>query len=276
MDLKRVFIIGNGESRKGFDLAKLRQHGTIYGCNALYRDFMPDVLTSVDQGIMHEVYHSGVADTIPCYFRDWTKVPEMTYDHMILGGMDKIEAEKHLKDILVTNERGNKKEYVMHGSTLSGIVDMIKRNGKKFKKDVHHSTIKVSWISENDKSHSLTDVMNGKDHGWACGASAGYVAIHREQPDEVYLIGHDLYSHNTNVNNVYKSTKHYVAKENGPTPAINWIRQWYTLADWFKKTKFIKINRYNDGRDKVNGPIEEWKERKNIVYADYSTLDNLT
>ena len=32
--VKRVFCIGNGESRQGFDLEKLRKHGTIYGCNA--------------------------------------------------------------------------------------------------------------------------------------------------------------------------------------------------------------------------------------------------
>ena len=270
----KVFCIGNGESRKGFDLETLRPHGTIYGCNAIYRDFMPDVLTAVDQGIMHEIYHAGVADLIPCYFRDWTKVPAMTYDQMILGGMEKVEAEKHLKDVLVTNERGDRKQYVMHGSSLSGIVDMLKRNGDKFKKNIHHATIKVSWISEYDKSVSLTDIME-KDHGWACGASAGYISILREQPKEVYLIGHDLYSPNQHVNNLYKSTKHYVAKENGPTPAINWIRQWYTLADWNPDIKFIKINRSNDGRDKVNGPIEEWKDRKNILYADYSTLDNL-
>ena len=25
----------------------------------------------------------------------------------------------------------------------------------------------------------------------------------------------------------------------------------------------------------VNGPIEKWNDRKNITYADYSTLDNL-
>jgi len=272
--MKRVFIIGNGESRKGFDLAKLRQHGTIYGCNAIYREFMPDVITAVDHGIMHEIYHAGVADKIPTYLRDWTKVPAMTYEQMILGGMDKIEAEKHLDEVLVTNERGNAKEYVMHGSTLSGIVEMIKKNGDKTKKNVNQATIKVSWITENDKSISLTDIME-KDHGWACGASAGYVAIHREQPDEVYLIGHDLYSTTDKVNNLFKSTKHYVSKENGPTPAINWIRQWYTLADWNPNIKFIKINRFNDGRDKVNGPIEEWNDRKNIIYADYSTLDNL-
>ena len=136
--MKRVFCIGNGESRKGFDLETLRKHGTIYGCNAIYRDFMPDVLTAVDHGIMHEIYHAGVAQKIPCYFRDWTKVPAMTYEPMIYGGMEKLEAEKHLKEILVTNKRNNAKEYVMHGEKLKGIVDMIKRNGEKYKKNVNN------------------------------------------------------------------------------------------------------------------------------------------
>ena len=277
--VKRVFCIGNGESREGFDLEKLRPHGTIYGCNAIYRDFMPDVLTAVDQGIMHEVYHAGMAQKIPCYFRDWTKVPAMTYEQMLYGGMDKLEADEHMKDIVVSNERDDSKEYVMHGANLQGIVTMIKKNGDKVKKDVNNVTIKVSWIKDPDYSHSLKDIMTraGKpdDHGWACGASSGYVAIHREQPDEVYLIGHDLYSTTEKVNNLYKSTKHYVSKENGPTPAVNWIKQWSTLADWNPNIKFIKINRFNDGRDKVNGPIDEWKGRKNMIYADYSTLDNL-
>ena len=150
--VKRVFCIGNGESRQGFDLEKLRQHGTIYGCNAIYRDFMPDVLTAVDHGIMHEIYHAGVAQKIPCYFRDWTKVPAMTYETMLYAGADKLEADEHLKYVLKSNDRGDSKEYVMHGSNIQGIVNMIKREPDKFKKDImylekkeiNHATIKVS------------------------------------------------------------------------------------------------------------------------------------
>ena len=281
---KRVFCIGNGESRKGFDLEKLRPHGKIYGCNAIYRDFMPDVLTAVDHGIMHEVYHAGIAQKIPCYFRDWTKVPAMTYEPMLMGGISNLEEAKEALDkVLISNNRGDSKEYVMHGSKLSGVIDLIKREPDKFnkdiiklqKKEINHATIKVSWIKEPDYSHNINDISEPRDHGWACGASAGYVAVKNEQPDEIYLIGHDLYSSTNHVNNIYKSTKNYVAQENGPTPAVNWIRQWYTLADWNPNIKFIKINRFNDGRDKVNGPISEWDKRTNITYADYSTLDNL-
>ena len=56
---KQVFIIGNGESRIGFDLEKLKDYGKIYGCNNLYKDFTPDVLIAVDERIMHPCYWSG-------------------------------------------------------------------------------------------------------------------------------------------------------------------------------------------------------------------------
>jgi len=57
MDLnkKNAFIIGNGASRANFNLDMLRPHGTTYGCNALYRDFHPDWLVSIDNGMIEEI-----------------------------------------------------------------------------------------------------------------------------------------------------------------------------------------------------------------------------
>ena len=43
-----AYIIGNGPSRKDFNLTILKETGQTYGCNALYRDFMPDFIFSVD------------------------------------------------------------------------------------------------------------------------------------------------------------------------------------------------------------------------------------
>ena len=39
-----AYCIGNGPSRKGFDLSRLRDTGQLYGCNALYRDILPDFI----------------------------------------------------------------------------------------------------------------------------------------------------------------------------------------------------------------------------------------
>mgnify|MGYP003321587318 CR=1 FL=1 len=55
-----AYIIGNGPSRKGFDLNKLKETGQTYGCNALYRDFMPDFIFSVDTKITVEMCENEV------------------------------------------------------------------------------------------------------------------------------------------------------------------------------------------------------------------------
>jgi len=277
--MNKVFCIGNGESRKGFNLEILRPHGKIYGCNALYIDFTPDVLTAVDQGICHEIYHSGYAEKNKVYFRNWTKLPANHYEMVLYAGLTKGEVEnvKSEWDGLYENERGNAKEFVMHGSNMAGIVNIIRKDKSKYKERINKSYAYISWISENDKSNCITDVYDdGRDRGWACGATTGYIAVKNENPTDVYLIGHDLYSHTTKVNNLYKGTKNYVTTDHHPTPALNWIQQWSDLFKEFPNINFYKVNRYNDGRDDVSREIPEWKDIKNIKYIDYSTLDFLS
>ena len=55
-----AYIIGNGPSRKGFDLERLKATGQTYGCNAIYRDFMPDFIFSVDSKITVEMCENEV------------------------------------------------------------------------------------------------------------------------------------------------------------------------------------------------------------------------
>jgi hypothetical protein len=54
-----AFVLGNGISRKPIDLNWLKQHGSIYGCNALYREFSPDVLVATDRPIATHIQQSG-------------------------------------------------------------------------------------------------------------------------------------------------------------------------------------------------------------------------
>jgi hypothetical protein len=54
--LKKVaFVLGNGTSRKDLDLTKLKQNGTVYGCNAIYREYLPDYLVAVDTKMVVEL-----------------------------------------------------------------------------------------------------------------------------------------------------------------------------------------------------------------------------
>jgi hypothetical protein len=55
-----AYVIGNGPSRKGFELTRLKEFGQTYGCNALYRDFMPDFIFSVDTKITIEMCENEV------------------------------------------------------------------------------------------------------------------------------------------------------------------------------------------------------------------------
>lgn len=63
------FVLGNGESRLGFDLGSLRGVGPIYGCNALYRDFIPDVLFAVDKKMVDEIFANGVSNKCVVIYR---------------------------------------------------------------------------------------------------------------------------------------------------------------------------------------------------------------
>ena len=56
-----AFVLGNGVSRQAVDLNRLKSLGKIYGCNALYRDFTPDILVATDKPIATEIQNSGYA-----------------------------------------------------------------------------------------------------------------------------------------------------------------------------------------------------------------------
>jgi len=55
MSKKIAFVLGNGTSRLEVNHQKLKKHGTVYGCNALYREFAPDHLICVDTKMVIEL-----------------------------------------------------------------------------------------------------------------------------------------------------------------------------------------------------------------------------
>ena len=67
--MSAIFVLGNGVSRLAVDLNQLQQRGRIYGCNALYREFVPDVLISTDKAIANAIQNSGYAQNNLMYTR---------------------------------------------------------------------------------------------------------------------------------------------------------------------------------------------------------------
>jgi hypothetical protein len=84
-----VIVIGNGESRKNFDLYQLEWLGHTIGCNAVHRDFHPTELVCVDKRMVQEAVNSGYDK--PVYTRkDWyrqfsfwnnvRRIPDLPYE----------------------------------------------------------------------------------------------------------------------------------------------------------------------------------------------------
>jgi len=67
--MSKAFVIGNGVSRQNVDITQLKTHGKVYGCNALYRDFAPDILVATDQGISREIEKTGYPQNRTFYTR---------------------------------------------------------------------------------------------------------------------------------------------------------------------------------------------------------------
>jgi len=74
---KTIFVVGNGTSRKPIDLNLLKKYGKVYGCNALYREFDPDVLVAVDTKMVLELNKAKYQHRVPV----WTN-PNKSYSGM--------------------------------------------------------------------------------------------------------------------------------------------------------------------------------------------------
>jgi len=77
----QALIIGNGTSRKEFNLNLIYRHRAglrgirrlqTYGCNALYRDYSPDFLVAVGTEIVEEIANSGYCDNHIVYANKWS------------------------------------------------------------------------------------------------------------------------------------------------------------------------------------------------------------
>lgn len=58
-----AFVLGNGVSRLSANLSSLKEHGVVYGCNALYREYTPDHLIAVDVKMVNEIIDTGYQNT---------------------------------------------------------------------------------------------------------------------------------------------------------------------------------------------------------------------
>ena len=69
---KFVTIVGNGESRFGFDLTPLKQFSTVIGCNAQFRDYVFESFVCCDRHMCQEAANTVGKNTAIYTRKDWS------------------------------------------------------------------------------------------------------------------------------------------------------------------------------------------------------------
>ena len=269
----KVFVLGNGESRKGIDLDALRTKGPVYGCNALYRDWAPDALICVDHGMMHEVYDSGYALDNKCYFRAWSKLPAEAHQMLVnTNFFEGWDIQPHTE-----NMKRGRQEFVMNGSDPNQIKRLYEHILKerpdadaddiRMKLGSHHQY--VTWVAENDEVHIIPENYSG----WSAGPIAVRLAIENHDPLDVFLIGFDLGSRTDTINNMYKGTDNYLVDGAKTVPATNWIVQHKQNFLAYPEVRFWKVNSAPLGTDDTCVLVDEWNDIENLQYTEQESLD---
>ena len=302
---KQVFIIGNGESRIGFDLEQLRDYGKIYGCNLLYEEFTPDVLVAIDERVMHPIYWSGYPIDNVCWFRDWRPMPGEAYELLTDSSIISGDPDIDMSDNLYTNSRNESTEFVLHATNLDRAAEYEKEVRESDKNNVIDESayelvfkagIYTTWLNSNgDKAKDmgagsfphefLKDhlplyrdlvklALHSRDGAPAmnAGPTAQLISSLVEEPTDIYLIGMDMFSHNDRVNNVYKGKYGYVGETGNVVRPDNFIVQHRDMFKLFPNIKHYKVNQYPLGTDVINQEITEWKDSPNLEYLTYAEM----
>ena len=217
-------VLGNGPSRSNLDLHTLKEQAVIYGCNALHRDFTPDVLFANDRNMVLEILRKGYSGR--CVFHEWDTVPTDTADFICFY-------DKHGNELLLKEEYGTKEN-----ST-----DMVFLPTKEHKVFI--------YLSPDIKHY--TWVKNSYKWGAGTGINALHYALQHGGHHTITLYGFDSVTSPGNWTNVYDGTPQY--DDNGkrlecktkgipysPTHGEEWINHIEELRASFPHIE-VKVSR---------------------------------
>lgn len=225
--IKTAVVLGNGRSRLKFDLDEIKKHAFTVGCNAIYRDWSPDVLVATDVEISAEVVKSGYTKENVCYFRHWSMRVPLTHKDLVLSSFKK-------DDTVFVDYSDNQEEVVITG--LSCIDSECNA--------LPYSVVYAVGVPAGDKSKDLNTIecdMPNKETLEFVGPNAVDAACHLGYR-RVVMLGFDLFTQ-TKTNNVYSGTNLYRKtdedeNEKMPQSASEMVRVFRENPD----VEFIDIN----------------------------------
>lgn len=200
-----AFIIGNGESRLQFNIDNLKGKGTIYGCNAIYRDH-PYLCDNI------------VAVNYPMYMEIHQMKQEHAYDFNLLGVGD-------VENWNYTVNGENLKKEKPNGATYYRIYS----RGKKT-----NITKRVKDFTKT-KGSGCTAVLHAALQGYKKIVLLGFDMIGKIDP------GKNEFEHWQN--NVYKNSINYPARAKQKSYLIyEWLFHLTQTFKRFPQTDFFLFN----------------------------------
>lgn len=255
------FVFGNGGSRKAdkIDINAFKNLGVTIGCNAVYRDFSPDILISTDPGIAAEVAASNYPRENKCYFRDWEPMP-----------IDNLAQFKSLyaDDAGVTFE-----------DTTDGFPEFV-ANGTEFEEfgETRKLTVYLIGTSPSKKIFDLKrlgcDVISKESNQRATYEFSGPQAadVGTKLGNDVYLLGFDFTGNvDGTINNVYAGSKNYDAVgdiENVKLPVA--IIELLDVVKRNPHNRFYRVGPYPS--DDMRAVFAQQENFQFVTYLDFFTL----
>ena len=229
--MSKAVVMGNGESRSWYNPDTKWDDVKTWGCNAVYRDAMPDNLVAMDYAMQQEIYDSGY--TGKCYFSNWSVVPSEVADMMLMGF--------DIPDAFIHRSKNKTGQCVISGKDPATVHETVEYMMKmhpsldmddlklKMEKDVG---IWITYVNEND---NIKDVGNPN---LSTGNMALLLACHEQDAEDIYMLGFDLSTYNESLNNIYKGTDNYLPADAKGFNPVNWMNQMSEIFDKYKSKNF--------------------------------------
>ena len=149
----KAIVIGNGESRRGLNLALIDKSYTVIGCNALHRDLEVDHLVCVDKKMADEALNNSSIKNTKIYTRTrWAdkgmfNVPDLPYSGLLRPDKEEHWGSGSYALLLACNLEFN--EIILIGFDLYGhgnCVNNIYKNSINYKEELSPAVDYSYWV----------------------------------------------------------------------------------------------------------------------------------
>ena len=150
-----IFVLGNGESRKGIQIEDLKQHGKVFACNGVYRTDTPDVLVAVDPKMLLEIAESDyvINNNVWSNFNSMYKKNDKIMNHVqffqpSLGWSSGPTALKYAADHKPRKIYILGFDYQGHNDKQRKIFNNMFKDTRNYKKSTEEATFFGNWLRQ--------------------------------------------------------------------------------------------------------------------------------